>query len=105
MTPCFGYMALWMILPRNLAKCALAQAALLRNTPNPDTFADIMDVIGDQGWQLQEGARIKAAYNFVSCPLATIGSDLACSIATIVNAPIMRLLYKLLQVESLIEIL
>ena len=80
MTPCFAYMTLWMILPQNLAKQALAKAALIRSNKAADTTtSNILDVVGEEGWKIQEGARLTAAYAFVSAQRAAIGigADLA----------------------------
>ena len=104
MAPCFAYMALWMIVGGNLAKLCLAQAALLRNTPDPSMTANILDVVAsDSGWRLEEGARLKAAYNFVSDEWVVgggIGGDMCCAVACIAGAPVMHLVYKLLKLES-----
>ena len=62
MVPSFAYLGLWQLLLNNLARLALAKAALDRSG---DTKADIMEIIGDNGWRIQEGARIRCAYEFV----------------------------------------
>ena len=76
-----------MMLPPGLARMALYHAALLRSQQSQEATANILDVISDDGWALQEGARLKTAYSFVADEWSHDGirAELACAVAAIVQ--------------------
>ena len=101
MNPAIAYLSLWQVIGGNLAKFAMAAASLARH--DHPIVADILDIVNsDTGWQLSEGARVKAACRFIDDDCGTtVGSRLPCLISAIVSMPVMHMMHHLLKIESI----